>query len=970
MNTIHIISHTHWDREWYRTFQQFRLKLVSLVDGLLEILEKDSKYRYFMLDGQTIILDDYLQMRPAKEEILRKYIRAGRILIGPWHILPDMFLVGPEAHLRNLLQGARTARCFGKWMEIGYIPDPFGHPGQMPQILRGFGIDTACLWRGVNLTASEFWWQSPDGSRVLMVNLRDGYGNGAKLPADDPKLFSTQLEERANSLITDAATSNLLVMFGTDHMEPPPNTSSAIACADKTLRNQRVIHSTLPQYILAVKKELGRRAASLPTVEGELRACRRMPLLPGVLSSRMWIKQRNQACEALLEKWVEPFAVFQELAAPQPPGSATFNGKTDLICQVWRLLMENHPHDSICGCSIDQVHREMEIRFDQIEQLGEELSRQSLEILAGAIDTSGGSPLSESSSALIFFNPMAGPRTDVVTATLLSPSVSEFDLVDENGNPVPYQEQGLGTHEIANMTMDPGAIRSAFSNVKEGRAVGMTIQDLRIRREGAEVFIEAVLAQGGEPNLPAWNTGRKLLEEHLADPSITTYHARARSISSQLTMVVPEVPGQGYRTLWIRPRQVAARPPKRLNPLLKVLLPLGSLPFVQRLASRRRRAKTPYRIESDIFVVEAQADGTLHVQDKRDGKTYAGLNRIQDGGDCGDTYNYAPPETDRITVPRLKNVSISRRTVQQVLELEMELVTPAALAQDRRSRSKKKVVIPIKTIVRLSQGVPRVDIHTSIDNKAHDHRLRVHFSAPFPTGKAWHDGHFEVVERAVGVPASDATWVEQPRPEVPQRAFTSITDGRSRLTVANRGLPEVEVLKNGDGNAEIALTLLRCVGWLSRDDLSTRKGHAGPPSLETPGAQMPGRWKFDYAIIPGMEAVLAYLEAYSFETPMTAVGTGLHSGGLPACGSFVEVEPATFCLSAIKPAEDGKGWLVRGYNLTGEEIRVTLKPWRSFRTVERVDLAENRIATLKMDRDGKITFPVCGHEIASVMFRA
>ena len=154
MRTVHIISHTHWDREWYRTFQLFRLKLVHLVDGLLKLLDDDPEFKYFMLDGQTIVLDDYLAMRPEKEDILRKHIQRGRIIIGPWHILPDTFLVGPEAHIRNLLEGDRTAGRFERKMMIGYLPDPFGHPGQIPQILKGFGIETACLWRGLAAPAS------------------------------------------------------------------------------------------------------------------------------------------------------------------------------------------------------------------------------------------------------------------------------------------------------------------------------------------------------------------------------------------------------------------------------------------------------------------------------------------------------------------------------------------------------------------------------------------------------------------------------------------------------------------------------------------------------------------------------------------------------------------------------------------------------------------------------------------------
>ncbi len=212
-----------------------------------------------------------------------------------------------------------------------------------------------------------------------------------------------------------------------------------------------------------------------------------------------------------------------------------------------------------------------------------------------------------------------------------------------------------------------------------------------------------------------------------------------------------------------------------------------------------------------------------------------------DGGDCGDEYNYSPPAADRMTTARLLRVRIDRGPVQQTLDLELELTTPLALAPNRKSRSNEQTTIPITTTVALTNGVPRVDIRTTVDNRARDHRLRVHFPAPFATETSSHDGHFEVVDRKIGVPAFDETWVEQPRPEVPQRAFSSVTDGKFGLTIANRGLTEVEVLKDSAGNAEIAVTLLRCVGWLSRDDFSTRNGHAGP-FLETPGAQMPGIW--------------------------------------------------------------------------------------------------------------------------------
>ena len=186
MQTLHVISHTHWDREWYKTFQQFRLQLVHLVDNLLTILDTDPEYKFYMLDGQTIVLEDYLQMRMANFPKLREYIQNGRVLIGPWYILPDEFLVSPEATIRNLLIGRQICGLFDNRMMVGYIPDPFGHISQMPQILNGFHIDTACLWRGVREGSPTLLrWQAPDGSEVLLAHLYNGYGNVADWPKND-----------------------------------------------------------------------------------------------------------------------------------------------------------------------------------------------------------------------------------------------------------------------------------------------------------------------------------------------------------------------------------------------------------------------------------------------------------------------------------------------------------------------------------------------------------------------------------------------------------------------------------------------------------------------------------------------------------------------------------------------------------------------------------------------------------------
>ncbi len=186
--TVHIVPHTHWDREWYSPFQRYRMRLVHLMDKLLEILEHDPDYRVFTLDGQAIPILDYLEIRPEKEDLIRTLVRDKRLLIGPWYILPDEFLVSGEGHVRNLMVGHRIAEDYGFVPKMGYIPDTFGHISQLPQIFRGFGIDTAVHWRGMSRPGlkSELWWDAPDGSRVLLNHLLSfaGYSNAGPMPSD------------------------------------------------------------------------------------------------------------------------------------------------------------------------------------------------------------------------------------------------------------------------------------------------------------------------------------------------------------------------------------------------------------------------------------------------------------------------------------------------------------------------------------------------------------------------------------------------------------------------------------------------------------------------------------------------------------------------------------------------------------------------------------------------------------------
>ncbi len=989
--TIHLVSHTHWDREWYLPFQVFRLKLVHLIDGLLDLLQQDPNFRYFTLDGQTIVLEDYLEMRPEREEELRSHIQADRILVGPWYVLPDEFLVSPEALIRNLLEGERICRRFGPKMMVGYIPDPFGHIGQMPQILRGFGISSASLWRGLTDEPCEFWWRAPDGSQVLMAYLRDSYGNAAGLPSHDPR-FATELLRLRDTLAPYAAADSLLLMYGTDHMEPPTDTSAAIAAASPLLEGSRLIHSTLPRYLEAVENEIQEKDLRLPVITGELRACQRSPLLPGVLSTRIWLKQRNQACQSLLELWAEPFSAWasliQEPGRPlthSQPESDRIANPAPLLRQAWRLLLQCHPHDSICGCSIDAVHAEMQPRFDQVEQIGQALTQQSLVALAEAADTRSNSPLDPSGTglAVLVFNPTHDRRTDLVQVEIqLLPEIKDFELVNASGQAVAYQVEGRSSLSLINFALTPQDFRSSLNMIHDGRVIGMVIRGFTLRREQDTVYVETILAEQGEPDLNAFESGLQQIETLLADPGVTRYIVRSQSSEKVgLSFVAQGVPGPGFQAYWIRTRPGDNRPPTavQMGGAAKALLPLADrlsrLPGIQKwIASRTNPAKArpPYRIENEYFVVEAsQPDGSLKILDKTTNLLYQGLNRFVDGGDCGDEYNYAPPLHDQIVSrTEVRSIQIVRSPVQETLSIQLEMRLPKSLTPDRQGRSPKTVVTPIHTRIALAPGVPRIEVQTVIDNQVQDHRLRVHFPAPFAVNGASYAGHFEIVQRPIGLPKFDETWVEQPRPEAPQRQFTQISNGKVGLLIANRGLPEIETIKSSLNQTEFALTLLRCVGWLSRDDLSTRRGHAGP-ALPTPGAQMPGKYSFDYAILPhaaGVGLLAAQQQAYAFTAPLRALTTGVHAGILPASSCLVDLQPPEFILSAIKIAEDNRGWVLRGYSISVEPLHALIKPSLPFNQAWLVNLAEQPLLQLFPERDGSLSVPVGTHQVVSIKF--
>ena len=949
MRTLHLVSHTHWDREWYLTFQQFRLKLVQMLDSLLDLLEDEPNFKHFMLDGQTIVLDDYLEMRPERESQVRRLVNEGRLLIGPWHVLPDEFLVSPEAILRNLLEGQRRAKEMGGGMQVGYLPDPFGHIGQMPQILRGFGLESACLQRGVGNEPLEFWWQAPDGSRVFVAYLRDGYANAVGLPALLPEVFASEVRRRRDSLLPSSqAGRHILLMHGNDHWTADKDISQAIAYTNKhpeLIDGDLLLHSTLPAYMAAVKADGG----DLITLTGELRSSQCHYLLPGVLSSRIWIKQRNHDCQVLLEKWVEPFSAILGLLPASPSAGERLTNSDPLIRKAWLYLMECHHHDSICGCSIDQVHEEMRPRFDQVEQIGEELTRQSLAGLGASVNTTPPHALAEAgiTSAVVVFNPHCQPASGPVQVELELPhELVHIEILDEDGRFVPHQVIDTQVQDLLNLSLDPQAFKNLYRQMQAGRVNGLLTTNLSIRRQGKRAFVEAVMSETTLPDPEVWARQQSSIEAMLDDPSLNTFHLKARSPKLvKVVFLALDVPGIGYRSFWIRKH-----------------------PSVKRMAEHAHPAP-PYIIENEYLSVQASPeDGTFTVVHKATGETFPGLNRFVDGGDRGDEYNYSPPSVDhQVGEGTITSINVFRGPVWQSIEINQVLRAPGSLSKDRQTRSTEPVDLSIQTRAVLAEGMPRLEFQTRVDNRALDHRLRVHFPLPFRPEAAFYDGHFEIVERSLELPPFDESWPEQPRPEMPQRVFTAASGRGLQLLLANRGLPEIQVIQSPAGG-ELALTLLRCVGWLSRDDFPERAGPAGP-ILPTPEAQLPGPHIFDYSIILSeSEDRKAYHQAYAFNTPMRAVHTSLHAGKCPARASFLEVEPSEFIVSTIKSSEDGKGLIVRGYNISSNTIQIHIRPWQSFSSVIKTDLSEEDGDIVEQEAGGDVRLPGRPHEIITLKF--
>jgi alpha-mannosidase len=366
-----VVPHTHWDREWYLPFEQFRLRLGAVVDGVLDTLERDPSFISFTLDGQAIVLEDYLDVRPENAGRLRALLDAGRLEVGPSYVLPDEILVGGESLVRNLLLGRRICRRFGvEPSGAGYLPDSFGHPAQVPQILAGFGIRTLLFSRGLGDEIDDvgvvFRWRAGP-AEVVACQMLPHYDNFARLTwHHDAEERVRAIVERFGDLVRGAGQDEILLANGSDHLPVEPELPEILAGLEGTFRIGRYDeHEPAPD--------------GLPVHEGELVGSRLQNVLRGVNSARIYLKQANERAETRLLS-IETAAALRTLRERAPYPAADLR-------LAWRDLLRNHPHDSICGCSCDEVHRDMLVRYEQLDRTLDVVEREALGVGGALVNT-------------------------------------------------------------------------------------------------------------------------------------------------------------------------------------------------------------------------------------------------------------------------------------------------------------------------------------------------------------------------------------------------------------------------------------------------------------------------------------------------------------------------------------------------------------------------------------------------------
>ena len=877
---FHVISNTHWDREWRFPFEKNRQMLVDMIDETLKILETNPDYRAFHLDSQSVVLTDYLEIKPHMKDKIKRFVQQDRLLIGPWFILPEEFQVGGENLIRNLLLGHKICKEFGKVSKIGYSPFSWGQISQLPQIYSEFGIDVIMFYRGINSLDSpkaEFLWKGADGSIALasrfstmprynfyfyiyrpvihneqiadveykwswggvtfhfadkdlkdedfyIIKPNDGYYKENIIPS-----VNAIIEKQAN----DFTTPHVIWMEGHDSSGPNTKTTRIIADIKELMPEIDVRHSTLEEYAKLLKESADYN--SLKIVEGERRSSqydhRSGNLYGYTTSARMYLKQKNFDAERWAQFYAEPFNVLSGIFGRD------INDK--YLDIAWRLIVENSAHDSIGGCSLDEIHEDMMNRYKRAIEISKGVYERALKYLVLNIDSKS---YPDKSIHLAVVNPTNYERTEVCEIYIdVSTELDQdsIELIDENG-------------------------------------------------EKAQV--EIINKEYKEP----------ILEQMIDRPM---YFKMNRY---KILALIEKAKSFGLKTYYVK--QIVEQNKKNAEKKLV------------------KKIKDNFVLENDYLKVKINQNGTFDVYHKETKANYKNIGYFYDEGDAGHAWVFKKEEpvfdtlNSKPTIEILTNNSLKAEIlIKNVLKIPKNI-------KERSSKSKKKDLsnIEIVLIARLTKTSKYLEFEVDINNTAEDHRLRMMFPTNLKAEYSYGEGQFDVVKR--GIKRIDSKdWVEQPMYDYPMHHFVDLSDGKKGAAILVDGLKEYEAIDHQQRT--LAITMFRAFKYVivpsSVQDFSHKKG-----------SQCLGWNKYRLAFYPhkgDYQEGNVYEEALKFNLPLRFVQIGKTEGTLPRNFSFFEIEPKEIIFSCFKKANNDEQGLyyIRLYNPTDKTIEGRIKSLKS-----------------------------------------